>query len=75
MDEETRNGLTFSQWMEKVNDEIDILTEGTFCHNEDFEDWNSYDCWNSGCSAEEGAFECVSNDFIGEQLLEELGLL
>jgi hypothetical protein len=75
MTEETRNGLTFSQWMEKVNHEIYILTEGTFCHNEDFEDWCSWDCWDSECSPEEGAFDCVSNDFIGEQLLEELGKL
>lgn len=56
---EKRNGLTFYQWMERVNN---ILMREYGVSTADLADFCSYDAWDSGISPREGAEECIAND-------------
>jgi hypothetical protein len=69
--EDTRNGLTFKQWMREVDAEVDKLTGGMSQY--DFADWPSWSTWDSGCDPEEGAIECLEFDDIGKLILEQGG--
>jgi len=58
---ETRNGLTFKQWLKQVDSNL----HGRIgLSHDDLADFCSYDCWNDEMSPQEGADECLSNDDI-----------
>ena len=59
MTNDTRNGLTFKQWLAKI-DEILIRKIGV--SHADLSDFNSYDAWDSEMSPSEGAEECMASD-------------
>jgi hypothetical protein len=65
---ETRNGLTFSNWLDKVDR---ILIQKIGLTQQDLDDFNSYDAWDSEMTPEEGAFECMSGDDLYAGALDE----
>ena len=59
---ETRDGLTFDQWLKEVDQ---ILVEKTGFGHEDLVDFPSYDCWYEGATPEDGAEECLEWNDVG----------
>lgn len=57
--DDTRNGLTFSQWLTKVDANLDSRIG---LGHEDLADFNSYDAWSDEMTPREGADECLAND-------------
>lgn len=67
MSNEQRNGLEFSDWLDKVDA---ILIQHIGLTHEDLADFNSYDAWDSEMTPEEGARECLASDDIYADALE-----
>lgn len=67
-DDKNDQGETFEQWLAKV-DKVLVARIG-FDHM-DLEDFLSFDAWDDGMTAEEGAEACLENDSIYSQALEE----
>lgn len=70
-DNETRNGLTFSNWLDKLDA---VLIQKIGLSHRDLADFNSFDAWDSEMTPEEGAFECMSGDDIYADALDEFEL-
>ena len=56
---ETKNNLTYEQWITIVDNLIQSKIGLTHL---DLSDFNSYDCWSGGASPQEAAQECIEND-------------
>lgn len=54
-----RNGLTYKQWIAKVDANLESRIG---LGHEDVADFNSYDAWDDGMTPAEGADECLSRD-------------
>ena len=59
MTENKVNGLTMKEWLREVDV---ILANKLGITSSDLADFNIWDCWDSGMSPEDGAYECAEND-------------
>lgn len=68
---EQRNcdGLTFKQWLAKVDA---ILIETIGVSNDDLADWPAWDSWDSGETPEDGATYAIEEDGTFSELLDEM---
>lgn len=57
--EETVNDLTMEEWLGQVDA---ILSDKLGITSSDLADFQIWDCWHSGMSPEDGAYECAEND-------------
>lgn len=54
-----RNGLTYEQWIAKVDANLESRIG---LGHADLADFNSTDAWDDGMTPEEGADECLASD-------------
>lgn len=64
----TVNGLTFKQWLAKVDA---ILSKRIGLTHSDLADFNSADCWKEEMTPKEGAEECLYGDDLYCNAVEE----
>lgn len=67
MSYDRRNGLTFQQWMQEVDN---LLYQQIGLTSACLADFLSWDAWDCGMSPEEGTTECMAGDDLFSEMLE-----